>query len=323
MSLADLLPMTLAGDMPTLKAQRLPNGVELEWLAEGVVRVDPATPSSGRVLLSAGVHGNETAPVEWLDRWLRAIVAGDVVPRQSLLLVLGNPAALRAGTRYVEQDMNRLFNGAHRLTSGFEATRAALLEGLAESFFSEATWGLHYDLHTAIRGSRFEKFALYPWQAGRSLPDAEYRRLAAASMQAVLTHDRPGHTFSAFTYQTLGVESFTLELGKARPFGDNAALDLRALDDAITALAEDRQLAPSVGMPLRLRVAESLIKHSEGFRLHLDDTVENFTPLIHGATLAEDGERRWCVDRAESYIVFPNPRVAIGQRAGLIVVHEP
>lgn len=318
------MPITLSNELPATTPQPLDNGVVLRWVAEGVLRVDPPLPGKRHLLLSAGVHGNETAPVELLDRWLRRIVAGEIVPRHSLMLMLGNPAALRAGTRYVEQDMNRLFNGAHLQSPGLEGRRAARLERLASAFFEGATAGLHYDLHTAIRRSRFEKFALYLWQPDRSLPDAEYLRLAVAGMQAVLSHERPGHTFSAFTFRIPDVESFTLELGKARPFGANTGLDTAAFEQAITALSEAREMAthPDLALPPRMPAASSLIKLSDAFRFHLDDEVENFKPLAPGALIAVDGSRRWYVEHDRAYLLFPNPDVAIGQRAGLIVVHE-
>lgn len=317
--------MTMANDLPGVSSQELRNGVVLQWVAEGVLRIDPPILGTRHLLISAGVHGNETAPVEILDRWLRRIVAGEIVPRQSLMLILGNPAALRAGTRYIERDMNRLFNGAHLLGFGlgFEGRRAALLERLASSFFEGATAGLHYDLHTAIRNSRFEKFALYPWRPDHSLPNSEYLQLAEAGIQAVLSHDRPGHTFSAFTSLIPNVESFTLELGKARPFGENVGLDTVAFEQAITALSEGREVVvnPDLALPPRMQVASSLIKLSDTFHFHLDDEVENFKPLAPGALIAVDGSQRWYVEHDRAYLLFPNPRVAIGQRAGLIVVH--
>lgn len=320
MSLAQWLPLTLSGQTPLRPTQRLDSGVTLSWLAPGALRVEPASPGSLHLLLSAGIHGNETAPVEWLDAWLRKVVAGHIVPRNPLLLLLGHPPALRAGTRYIEQDMNRLFNSAHQASSGFEAQRAAQLEQLAKTFFAHARRGLHYDLHTAIRGSRHEKFALYPWHQGRQLPAVEHRRLAAAGMQAVLIHDRPGNTFSAYTHQALGVESFTLELGKARPFGENTALDIKAFDDTVTALAEGREPVTPPQLPPLWRVADSLIKRSDDFQLRLDVDAENFAPLCRGALLAQDGEQRWYVEQDGACIVFPNPTVAAGKRAGLIVV---
>ncbi|MFP3527152.1 succinylglutamate desuccinylase/aspartoacylase family protein, partial [Pantoea sp. SIMBA_072] len=82
--------------------------------------------------------------------------------------LFGNPEAMRRGERYLELDINRLFNGRHELSSGFEALRAAELEQFAPVFFSKPGRSrLHYDLHTAIRGSKIEQFALYPYKEGR------------------------------------------------------------------------------------------------------------------------------------------------------------
>ncbi|VFB18310.1 succinylglutamate desuccinylase [Pseudomonas fragi] len=323
MSPVELLPLTLFGLRPAQSEQRLAHGMTLRWLAEGVLEVEPDAALPGHLLLSAGIHGNETAPVEWLERLLFGLGRGTVRLRRRLLLILGNPAALRAGTRYVEQDLNRLFNAAVRDESSQEGARAAELERLASDFFVEATGPrLHYDLHTAIRGSRFERFALFPWHPNRPLAEEEFARLGQAGMQALLSHNQIGRTFSAFTQDALGAHSFTLELGKARPFGANAGLDLSALDRAVQDWLQAVPGAVTAAPPQRFRVACSVIKRSPEFVLHLDGDVENFTPLTPGSLLAEDGDERWRVSEADTCILFPNPAVACGQRAGLIVVRE-
>ncbi|RTR61068.1 succinylglutamate desuccinylase [Pseudomonas aeruginosa] len=323
MSLVELLPLTLASQPPALREQRLAHGVTLLWLAEGVLQVEPDAALPGHLLLSAGIHGNETAPVEWLDRLLCGLGSGAIRLRRRLLLILGNPAALRAGTRYVESDLNRLFNGAVRDEQSEEGARAAELERLASDFFANATGPrLHYDLHTAIRGSQFERFALFPWHPGRPMAEEECLRLGQAGMQALLSHNQVGRTFSAFTQDALGAHSFTLELGKARPFGANAALDLSALDRVVQDWLQAAPMTCAAKAPQRFRVAGSVIKRSPDFVLHLAGDVENFTPLTPGSLLAEDGDERWQVSEADARILFPNPTVACGQRAGLIVVRE-
>ena len=144
--------------------------------------------------------------------------------------LLGNPEAMRRGERFVEQDINRLFDGRHEQSSGFEALRANELERFAAAFFSkEGRARLHYDLHTAIRGSKIEQFALYPWQEGRAHSRQELQRLRAAGIEAVLLQNKASTTFSAYTYAQLGAEAFTLELGKARAFGQNELVNLDLL----------------------------------------------------------------------------------------------
>lgn len=235
LALGKLLDLTLAGREPTEKIQLTADGTRLHWLAEGALEVTPigARDNGVDLLLSAGIHGNETAPIELLERLIRKVAAGTLKPAARVLFLFGNPEAIRRGERYVEQDMNRLFNGRHEEGSGNEAFRAAELERLAQVFFSKTERvHLHYDLHTAIRGSKIEQFALYPWAEGREHSRSELARLRDAGIEAVLLQNKPGITFSAYTYGQLGAEAFTLELGKARPFGENQEVNLERLGGA-------------------------------------------------------------------------------------------
>lgn len=325
LALGKLLELTLVGREPSEKIQVCASGARLQWKAEGVLLVEPpAGADSGLdLLLSAGIHGDETAPVELLERLLHDIAACRLRPAARLLLVFGNPAALRRGVRFVGYDLNRLFGGDDLSASGPETLRAVDLALQAELFFARPERRrLHYDLHTAIRASQIEQFALRPYSVqppGR----AQLARLQVAGVQALLLQDAPAPTFSAFSAGRCGAEAFTLELGKARPFGHNAGLDLSRLEAMLRALIEGGEPAEG-GDAERLqlfRVAREVIKHSEAFRLHLDEAVENFTALEPGSLLAEDADGHACwVEEADARIVFPNPRVRNGLRAGLIVV---
>ncbi|MBU1329334.1 MAG: succinylglutamate desuccinylase [Gammaproteobacteria bacterium] len=326
LALGKLLELTLAGREPAAKIQLTVEGARLRWLTEGALEITPpaASDSGLDLILSAGIHGNETAPIELLDRLLRAIARGELKPRSRVLLLFGNPAAMRRGERFVEQDLNRLFNGVHEQSSGFEALRACELEQLCVSFFAQPGRArLHYDLHTAIRASKIEQFALYPWQAGRAHSRRELARLKAAGIDAALLQSKPSTTFSAYTYATLGAEAFTLELGKARPFGDNQMVNLDLLEQrlhAIIAGAEPEDDPSLEGLQL-FAVAREVIKHSDAFTLHLPAAIENFSELPLGYLLAEDlGDTRWTVEEPGARIIFPNPRVHNGQRAGILIV---
>lgn len=326
LALGKLLDLTLAGREPTQKIQLTTGGVSLRWLGEGALEVRPSadTDSGLDLLLSAGVHGNETAPIELLDTLVQAIARGQLIPRARILFLFGNPEAMRRGVRYIERDVNRLFNGRHDAVSGNEALRACELERLATTFFSlPQRTRLHYDLHTAIRGSRIEQFALYPWKHGREHSRQELARLQAAGMRAVLLQNKPSITFSAFTYEQLDAEAFTLELGKARPFGHNAEVDLSRLEASLRHLIEgvETDLEQPLDELALFSVSREIIKHTDAFRLHLDDDIENFTELAPGYLLAEDGrEQRWVVEEQGARIIFPNPKVANGLRAGILIV---
>ncbi|WP_437881350.1 succinylglutamate desuccinylase [Pseudomonas sp. LRF_L74] len=325
LALGKLLELTLAGREPTEKIQLTRQGVRLHWLAEGALEVTPAPGEDAGLdlLLSAGLHGNETAPIELLDRLLHDIASGTLLPRARLLLLFGNPESIRRGERYVEQDINRLFSGRHEHTSGLEALRANELEHLAASFFGKpGRKRLHYDLHTSIRASKIELFALQPYATGREPNREELARLQAAGIEAVLLQKQPGITFSSYTYAHLQAEAFTLELGKAMPFGQNQALDLGRLERRLRQLIESRE-PPAVetdGLKL-FGVAREVIKHSDEFRLHLPADVQNFSELSVGYLLAEDiAGTRWVVEEEGARIIFPNPRVRNGLRAGILIV---
>jgi succinylglutamate desuccinylase len=329
LALGKLLELTLAGHEPAAKLQLTPEGARLRWLAEGALEVTPPAASDCGLdlLLSAGIHGNETAPIELLDRLLHGIARGELKPRARLLFLLGNPPAMRQGERYVEQDINRLFNGRHEMSAGFEAMRACELEHLAAAFFSQpGRTRLHYDLHTAIRGSKIEQFALYPFQEGRARSKRELARLNAAGVEAVLLHNKSSITFSAFTYSQLGAEAFTLELGKARAFGQNQEVNLDRLEAHLHRIIEGRESEQEeqnaeLGDLQLFAVAREIIKHSDGFRLHLPADIENFSELPVGYLLAEDlSDTRWVVEEQGARIIFPNPRVKNGLRAGILIV---
>ncbi len=327
LALGKLLELTLAGREPTEKIQLTSGGVRLHWLGEGALDVTPpAAEDSGLdLLLSAGVHGNETAPIELLDRLVQAIARGHLKPRTRILFLLGNPEAIRRGERFVEQDINRLFNGRHAESSGFEAMRAGELERYAAAFFSKPDRSrLHYDLHTAIRGSKIEQFALYPYVEGREHSRTELARLRDAGIDAVLLQNKTGITFSSYTYARLDAEAFTLELGKARPFGSNAEVNLDRLEARLHALIEGRETKADGesldGLQL-FSVSREIIKHSESFQLHLAPDIENFSELPVGYLLAEDiAGTRWVVEEQGARIIFPNPKVKNGLRAGILIV---
>ncbi|MEA1027224.1 succinylglutamate desuccinylase [Pseudomonas sp. N-137] len=326
LALGKLLELTLAGREPAEKTQLTVEGVRMRWLSEGALEVKPpqARDNGQDLLLSAGIHGNETAPIELLDRLLHDIARGDLKPRARILFLFGNPEAIRRGERFVEQDVNRLFNGRHELSGGAEALRACELERLAASFFSVPDRSrLHYDLHTAIRGSKIEQFALYPWKEGRRHSRRELARLRAAGMEAVLLQNKPSIVFSAYTYDQLGAESFTLELGKARPFGENDGVNVSLLETRLQQIIEGSEPESDESLDgLQLfSVAREIIKHSDSFRLNLPADIENFSELGKGYVLAEDiAQTRWVIEEEGARIIFPNPKVKNGLRAGILIV---
>lgn len=50
------------------------------------------------VVISAGIHGNETAPIEILNQLVTDLLAGQLPLAARLLVLLGNPPAIRKGS---------------------------------------------------------------------------------------------------------------------------------------------------------------------------------------------------------------------------------
>jgi predicted deacylase len=55
----------------------LPGGATWRWLGAGVLECLPAAPAAASVVLSAGIHGDETAPIEILSALVAAIAGGE------------------------------------------------------------------------------------------------------------------------------------------------------------------------------------------------------------------------------------------------------
>lgn len=309
----------------------LPSGVQMEVWDSGIVVFTPPAPGALDLILSCAVHGDETAPIEICDELIEAIRSGDLVPEHRVMFLIANPAAINIGKRFVDENMNRLFSGAHSDGPGLvnkERERAKKLEGYVARFFESAPEGLrerlHYDMHTAIRDSQHEKFAVYPFTNGAPYKKRQLQLLAAMGVNTVLLHEGPTTTFSYFSVQKFGADAFTLELGKVRPFGQNPQQNFAAVRATLRKLIGGDDLALGDFNPTHYhiyQVLRSINRTHEDFTLNFPDDVANFTQFEVGEVLARDGDTEYPVETPGESIIFPNAKVALGQRA-LITVKE-
>ena len=80
-----------------LQTWTFPPTIEASWLGDGILQLLPKTSWRQATVLSAGVHGNETAPIEMLLQILQGLSLGEQPLTHALLVVFGNLPAIRAG----------------------------------------------------------------------------------------------------------------------------------------------------------------------------------------------------------------------------------
>ncbi|MCW8877569.1 MAG: succinylglutamate desuccinylase [Kangiellaceae bacterium] len=307
----------------------LPNKVKLRYRERGILEISPALPSNKDFVISCGVHGNETAPIEITSNLISQIVKGVVEPKVNLLFILGNPESMLIADRFVSINMNRLFNGAFKKyekneETRYELERAEQLEQYVTEFFSAREDGskTHLDLHTAIKPSYHKTFAIRPYNT-TSVTDDSRRLLVNLGIEAVLQHNKPSTTFSAFSVEQFQAEAYTLELGKVKPFGENKIEDFQKAINCLDILVQDRSLANlEIEELIEYKVVAEIIKHSEAFKFNVPDDVENFTPYPQGFLIAEDENYNYRVAFQEEGVVFPNRNVPVGQRVAVMVARK-
>ncbi len=330
----DFLAWTLAQPYQApATSWQLDNGTLVDIWDTGVICLTPTRFGQQDIVLSSGVHGNETAPIEICTALLQDILTGQLLLTERVLFLFGNPPAIKAAKRELFDNMNRFFSGSHGISDPsisttaetFEKVRCARLEQYVSQFYQAVPAGRQrclYDLHTAIRGSQFEKFAVYPFLQGKPWSAAQFSLLAACDIQTFLLMQSPATTFSYYAAQTHGAAAFTLELGKVQPMGQNDMSRFSAVIHTLRALISGGplQLKPFVESDFQLfEVYRSINKQTDAFELCFAASIENFTQLPLGTLLAKDGHIEYRVEQPGEAIIFPNANVAIGQRAMLMV----
>ena len=291
--------------------------------AKGVLTVKSGTADASRasVLLSVGVHGDETGPIEMVAHAVDALSRAPHELRMDLMLCVGNIDAIAAGKRFIDADLNRMFRTERGDLAGtFEAGRADTLIAATRDFFDGAgaqRW--HLDLHTAIRASRYPKFAIVPELIAEQPRKQLIEWLGQGGIEAVIMNPKSAGTYSYWTAERHGAAGTTVELGRIGTLGQNDLSQFAAMSAALHALLRGLP-APQGGAPLVFNTAQSIMKLSDGFRMSFGRDTENFTPLQKGETIATDGDTVYSVQHDEEFVVFPNPDVRVGLRAGIMVV---
>ena len=319
-----------------MATQILDDGTLLKIIDTGILLAMPSeeTVSAHKLVISSGIHGNETAPMEIVDALISSIYGGQLKVRTPVLFIIGNPLAAKEQVRFVDDNLNRLFDGHHQNYSSPEAARAKLLEKVVSDFYSTDFYStefdptdlnqegvrLHYDLHTAIRGSELEKFAVYPYLGDRSWNKSQIGFLEQCGIEGMLLSNQPAGTFSYFTSHRFGAHSFTIELGKVRKFGENDMRKFDAMDQGLRRIISGVEGFDNALRSMKLfSVVEEVIKRSDALQLHIADDAKNFTEFPVNSLLASDIDYEYRTQVDGERFVFPIKNVPCGQRAMLVV----
>ncbi|MDB5933154.1 MAG: astE [Massilia sp.] len=312
-----------AADFSALAQRFSQAGFTVALPAAGIVTIK-AAPGDARasVLVSVGVHGDETGPIEVLAHVLDALSQQPSALKVDLMVCVGNIDAIAAGKRFIDADLNRMFRAQRgSLASAAEAARAdAMVQATAAFFAGTGPVRWHLDLHTAIRPSVYPTFAVVPDLIADQPKAALIEWLGHAAIGAIILNPQSAGTYSYYSAEHHGAAASTVELGRVGTLGHNDLGQFADVDRALAALL--RGLAPTAAVkPAHVfRVAQEIVKLSDDFKMAFGRETHNFTALKSGEVIATDGDTVYRVQHAEELVVFPNPDVRIGLRAGLMVV---
>ena len=323
-------------------------------LDTGIIIFEPLSHTSSKdIVLSSAVHGNETAPIEICNELIKLLILGELHLENRTLFLFGNPPAINIGQRFVQENLNRLFSGAHSqgcsLSEGLgkgqdealinqERHRALLLETTVKAFYESKGYEnkdhgkgytedkserFHYDLHTAIRGSKNDKFAVYPFRHNKPWVKEQLQFMLACGVNTILFSNSATTTFSYFSSNEFGAHAFTVELGKVKLFGENDMANFAGVRGSLKALISGQALTLAEYNKDNFsffEIDQIIDRHHQKFTLHFANDVENFTDFPIGTVIATDGEQQITTKQLGEAIIFPNANVAIGERAMLTVV---
>jgi succinylglutamate desuccinylase len=296
----------------------------------GIIQFEPQIRTSKDIILSSGIHGNETAPIEICDELIKDIFLGKLIVRQRIQFIFGNIKAMNENKRFIDENLNRLFSKDTPICINYEQNRAKIIEDCVDNFFKDNKADFnhgrnryHYDLHTAIRGSIFEKFAIAPYLHGKPQSTSQLEFLNACDVNTVVFSKSATSTFSYYTANAFSAHAYTIELGKAKPFGENTPESFKAIKRNLEYLISDSNISLNKfnNNDFNLfEVFKTVYRNDDSFELYLDKNIENFSCLPIGTILSIESDKKTIVTLQHEAIIFPNPNVELTQRALLTVV---
>ncbi|POB14978.1 succinylglutamate desuccinylase [Halobacteriovorax sp. DA5] len=296
---------------------------EFEIHDTGIIEVTPKSiETDDTYIISCGIHGNETAPIEFTNEILEKIYNDELVLTSPTLIFFGNPRAMNIGERFSEYNLNRCFNGAYKkLSDNYEVRRAQVIEENCYNFVAKYKQKqlFHFDLHCALKKSEMERFALVPKSKDRKRDEEFNLALANMEVEASLFSHKESTVFSSFTFEKFNAFSATVELGKVYPFGKNPEGKFKAAQETIEKLLSSKELVQKP-FPKAFSIYESINKEYDDFCFTFDEEESaNFTPFKKGHHIFTQNNEEYKAPEDNLRMIFPNSKVILGQRALLLI----
>ena len=298
-------------------------GIKMDLTHRGMLEVTPCSVNKDtkHIIISCGIHGDETAPMELVDKMVEDIESGFLTLKSRCLFIIAHPESTLKHTRYIDENLNRLFdervhpmNREVAIAKHLKSQVTAFYQGTLES----QRW--HLDLHCAIRDSAHYSFVVSPKTRHPVRSQALFDYVASAHIDATLLSNSPSSTFSWYSAENFAAQALTMELGRVAKIGENDLDKLLAFDIATRDLLSNETAEHIAKPPVMYRVSRTIVRHQEDFDFLFDEQVANFTEFKHGEVFGHDGDKPLMAKNDNEAIVFPNRNVEIGQRAALMVV---
>ena len=255
------------------------------------------------VLFGGIIHGNETGSLPSLLELARGLADGSISFGGRVTIMLGNIAACRANTRFLEADLNRVFLE--------EAPQSAEKERARELMPIIAQAHLFVDFHQTIEPSE-KPFFIFPFH----ISGYQWARIAGGGTSLITRH--PSHAFAkgqvcADEYaRNRGIPGITLEMGQkgltpqAQELTKQACLRvLRAMDRVADGCSLDT-LVEETGEPDLEFIEIQFAQPFESSAMALTPGLQNFTWVTKGQILGSSGASGDPLTAPrDGYLVFP------------------
>lgn len=307
--------------------------VKVSVVDTGIITFEPKNNESSNVksiVISCGVHGNETAPIEIVNDLVKQLLSGAISLKHRVMFVVGNISAIKQNKRYITDNLNNIFCcsfSKKQVSESYEKKRVKVLESAVRDFYSDEVSSnknrYHYDLHTSIRASDYEWFAIHPYSANAKVDKSQLCFLKSIEVNTVLFANAPANTFSYFSSKEFNALGFTIELGQVKPIGTNKLSEFTPTYKALTELLSEDDIdygAFHASDYNLFTMNQRIYKQSEHLMFNFSDEVKNFNTFTKGTLLATDGDISYYAQVEGEAILFPNMHVPIGNRALLTVV---